>query len=183
MTLTPTKFAIRVWKINQTGWNCRRIDQLREHLFEEIRYEINAIEIDRNKNVGLTRLMKGYASLSPSQNSITENAGWLDVGETKQLTNNEGYFNVCIPIAMILSFGEDYRKIMINAKHELILTRSKTNTKAVVQTAHLANGNFEDFKIEHPRIEWLMPYVSLSDKRKIRLLCNIEKDITMSFRT
>ena len=31
------------------------------HLFEEIRYEINAIEIDRNKNVGLTCLMKGHA--------------------------------------------------------------------------------------------------------------------------
>ena len=28
-----------------------------------------------------------------------------------------------------------------------------------------------------------MPYVTLSDKRKIRLLSNIKKDITMSFRT
>ena len=41
----------------------------------------------------------------------------------------------------------------------------------------------DDFKIELSRIEWLMPYVTLSDKRKIRLLSNIEKDITMSFRT
>ena len=52
----------------------------------------------------------------------------------------------------------------------------------MVQTV-LANGNFEDFKIEHSRIEWLMPYVTLSDKRKIRLFSNIEKDITVSFRT
>ncbi|XP_024938956.1 uncharacterized protein LOC112494077 [Cephus cinctus] len=32
------------------------------HLFDEIRYEMNGIEIDRNKNVGLTSLMKGYLS-------------------------------------------------------------------------------------------------------------------------
>ena len=76
------------------------------HLFEEIRYEIKTIEMDRNKNVGLTCLMKGYASLSPSQSSIIENAGWLDVAETKQLTNNEVYFNVCIPLVMILGFAE-----------------------------------------------------------------------------
>ena len=50
--------------------------------------------------------MKGYASLSPSQSSIFENAGWLDVAETKQLTNNEVYFNVCIPLVMILGFAE-----------------------------------------------------------------------------
>ena len=126
--------------------------------------------------------MKGYASLSPSQSSIIENAGWLDVAETKKLTNNEGYLNVCIPLALILGFAEDYRKIIINAKHELILTRSKSVMNAVVQTA-LANGTFEDFKIELSRIEWLMPYVTLSDKRKIRLLTNVEKDITMRFRT
>ena len=29
------------------------------HMFEEIRYEINAIEIDKYKNVGLTTLIKG----------------------------------------------------------------------------------------------------------------------------
>ena len=44
------------------------------HLFEEIRYELNAVEIDRNKNVSLTSLMKGYLSLAPGQNSLMENA-------------------------------------------------------------------------------------------------------------
>lgn len=152
------------------------------HLFEEIRYEINAIEIDRNKNVGLTCLMKGYASLSPGQSAIIENAGWLDVEETKQLTDVNGYFDVCVPLAMILGFAEDYQKIIVNAKHELILTRSRNDTNAVVQTV-LENATYEEFKIELTRIEWLMPYVMLSDKRKIRLLSYIEKDITMSFRT
>ena len=96
--------------------------------------------------------MKGYASLSPSQSSIIENAGSLDVGETIQLTNNKGYFNVCISLAMILGFAEDYRQIIINAKYECILARSRSDTNEVVQTV-LANGNFEDFKIELSRID------------------------------
>ena len=36
-------------------------------LFEELRYELNGVEIDRCKNVGLTSVMKGYASLTPSR--------------------------------------------------------------------------------------------------------------------
>ena len=44
-------------------------------LFEELRYEFNGVEIDRCKHVGLTSVMKGYASLTPSQRHSLENAG------------------------------------------------------------------------------------------------------------
>lgn len=152
------------------------------HLFEEIRYEINAIEIDRSKNVGLTSLMKGYASLTPAEMIGIENAGWLDIEETKQLTDAQGYFDVCIPLAMILGFAEDYRKIIVNTKHELILTRSRNDANAVIQTA-LQNGTTEEFKINIAKIEWLMPYVMPSAKAKIRLLRHIDTDITMCFRS
>ena len=40
------------------------------HLFEEIRYELNAFEIDKCKNVGLTTLMKGLVSHNPTQSFI-----------------------------------------------------------------------------------------------------------------
>lgn len=154
------------------------------HLFEEVRYEINAIEIDRCKNVGLTTLMKGWISINPNQS--LENAGWLDVEERAlRLNNNEGYFDVCIPLSMILGFAEDYRKIVVNVKHELIITRSRNDLNAVVQTAAGNPAAFEDFKINLTRIEWLMPYVLASNAHKIRLLNYIEKDrpIAMSFRS
>ena len=48
------------------------------YLFDEIRYELNGIEIDRCKNVGLASTIKGYVSLTPGQSYIMENAGWLD---------------------------------------------------------------------------------------------------------
>lgn len=155
------------------------------HLFEEIRYEINAIEIDRCKNVGVTTVMKGWASLNPSQTLIVENAGWIDVAETQQIVNNAGYFDVFIPLSMIFGFAEDYRKIILNVKHELILTRSHNDLNAVIQTRANAETPYEGFKIELLRVEWLMPYVQLSNEYKIRTLRHIEKNkpISMSFRS
>lgn len=149
------------------------------HLFEEARYELNAVEIDRSKNVGLTSLMKGIASLSPSQRSLLENSGWLDIEEESSLTDAAGYFDISIPLSMILGFPEDYRKIIVNAKHELILTRSKTDANAIIQTAA------EEFKIKLHKVEWFIPYVKVSDQRRIQLLNFIAKDspISMSFRS
>ncbi|XP_043271181.1 uncharacterized protein [Venturia canescens] len=149
------------------------------HMFEEIRYELNAIEIDRNKNVGLTTLMKNYVSQSPEQMSVMENAGWLSNDEST-LIDNDGYFDLCIPLSLILGFAEDYNQIIINAKHELILTRSNNDTNAVVQTPPA-----EQFKISLLKIEWVVPYIKISDQRKISLLNFIAKDppIALSFRT
>ncbi|XP_015600802.1 uncharacterized protein LOC107270371 [Cephus cinctus] len=146
------------------------------HLFDEIRYEMNGIEIDRNKNVGLTSLMKGYLSLTPGQRSVMDNAGWV---QGDKLTDAAGYFDVSVPLSMILGFAEDYRKIVVNAKHELILTRAKSDVNTIVQTAP------EECKVLIQKLEWLIPYVKVSDRRKIELLKFIEKDapIPMSFRT
>ena len=155
------------------------------HLFEEIRYELNAIEIDRCKNAGLTTIMKGWASFNPSQKTILENAGWL-CDDSYSITTG-GYFDVFIPLNMIFGFAEDYRKIIVNMKHELILSRSRTDLNAVLQTkgATAPDNIFEEFKITNSKIEWLMPYVQLSTEYKIRLLRQIEKSrpISVTYRS
>ncbi|XP_044019484.1 uncharacterized protein LOC122859867 [Aphidius gifuensis] len=145
------------------------------HLSEEIRYEINAVEIDRSKNVGLTTLMKGYVSLTPNQKSLLENSGWTDSASN----NADGYFDISIPLNLLLGFAEDYREVIINAKHELILTRSNTDTNAYLKTTAA-----ETAKIAIQKIEWVVPYIRVSDKDKIQLLNYISKDpaISLSFR-
>ena len=157
--------------------NTKLVNNALCHLFEEIRYEINSVEIDKCKNVGLTSLMKGLISFNPTQN--LENAGWIDVAETQKIIDNAGYFDLSIPLSMILGFAEDYRKIIVNCKHELVLTRSKNDVNAIMQT------EAEEFKINLIKIEWLMPYVVLSDKHKICLLHYLqkEKSIAVSFRS
>ena len=111
--------------------------------------------------------MKGLVSFNPTQN--LENAGWVDIGKTQQITDNADYFDLSIHLGMILGFAEDYRKIIVNYEHELVLTRSKTDINAIVQM------EAEAFKINLVKIEWLMPYVILSDKHKIRLLHYLQK--------
>ena len=113
-------------------------------LFDEIRYELNGIEIDRCKNAGLTSIMKGYASLTPNQLHYAENASWTDADLTAKITSEDGYFDVTIPLSMIPGFAEDYRKIIVNAKHELILTRSRSDFNAIMQNVQ---ENPEEFKI------------------------------------
>uniref|UniRef100_A0ABD2VTZ2 Double jelly roll-like domain-containing protein n=1 Tax=Trichogramma kaykai TaxID=54128 RepID=A0ABD2VTZ2_9HYME len=159
------------------------------HLFDDIRYELNAIEIDRCKNVGLTSVMKGYPSFNKSQcDSILANAGWIWEnydGDIKHVEDDNGYFDVFIPLSMILGFAEDYPKIIVNMKHELILTRARTDLNAVLQTQRQVGEarTYEDVKITISKLEWVMPYVQLSNEYKIRLLRQIDKPIAMSFRS
>lgn len=191
LNLLPSKSSLHICgrlslTDNKVAANTVLVNNAICHLFEEIRYEINAIEIDRCKNVGLTSLMKGWASLNSNQ--TFENAGWTYVSDDNSLVDDQGYFDLVIPLSMILGFAEDYRKIVVNSKHELILRRSNTDLNAVLQkntsTADAAPA-WDDFKITLSRIEWLMPYVILSDEYKIRLLTNLQKNraISMSFRS
>jgi len=84
-------------------------------IFDEIRYELNGVEIDRNRNVGITSILKNYVTVSSDRSVILRNAGW------DALTTAAGYFNFCVPLYVLLGFCEDYKRVVINARHELIL--------------------------------------------------------------
>ncbi|XP_053597687.1 uncharacterized protein LOC128668551 [Microplitis demolitor] len=154
------------------------------HMFKEIRYELNSVEIDRNKNVGITSLMKGYTSLSPAQQNTLENSGWIVDEAVNKLHNDNGYFDVSIPLSLLLGFAEDYHKVVINAKHELILIRSNADLNAYVVATPAAGAHAEAVKITLQKIEWIVPYVTMADKQKIEALNYITSDpaISISFR-
>ncbi|CAL1680803.1 unnamed protein product [Lasius platythorax] len=65
-------------------------------MFDEIRYELDGVEIDHNRNVGVTTTFKNYVTISSDRSVIMRNAGW-DVQ-----TNANGYFNFCIPLYLLL---------------------------------------------------------------------------------
>ena len=54
----------------------------------------------------------------------------------------------------------------MNARHELILTRSRNYVNAVLQKVD------EQFKIVIEKIEWLLPNVRLSDAQHMNSLTN-----------
>ncbi|KAL6266002.1 hypothetical protein P5V15_002852 [Pogonomyrmex californicus] len=95
-------------------------------LFDEIRYELDGVEIDRNRNVGVTSTLKHYVTTSSDRSVILRNAGW------DAHTSADRYFNFCVPLYALLGFCEDYRRVIINARHELILIRSRNDNNCLM---------------------------------------------------
>jgi hypothetical protein len=166
-------------------------------LFDEIRYEIGGVEIDRVKNVGITSTIKGYLSYNDGGIKTLTNAGWtVKKGGLLSLQSDSKnpahyYFNVCIPLKSLLGFAEDYNKIILNVKQELILIRSRTDLNAVfgeaksTGTGTTATTTEPSVNINIKKIQWRVPYVFPSDEEKLSLLKVIEKNqsIYMNFRT
>lgn len=136
-------------------------------LFQDIRYELNGIEIDKIKNAGITTTMKSLLSLSESESKMSECWKW-NLNGTKHLG---GQFTVSIPLNKILGFAEDYNKIIINCKHELVLLRGNTNLNAL----KLNSGEYVG-DLEINKIIWRVPHVKVSDRERINLLRHLDKD-------
>lgn len=144
-------------------------------LFQDIRYELNGVEIDKVKNAGITTTMKTLVSLSDHEAKSSKAWGW-DLDGTKI---TKGHFSACIPLNKVLGFAEDYNKILINCKHELVLLRSNTNNNSVKLNTHEVLDNLSITKII-----WRIPHVKVSDRERINLLKYLEKDraINLAFR-
>ncbi|XP_025261898.1 uncharacterized protein LOC112637118 [Camponotus floridanus] len=125
-------------------------------MFEEIRYELDGVEIDRNRNVGITSTIKNYVSLTAERGKILKNAGW-DLATGPSGVASTGDFNFCVPLDTLLDFCEDYRRVVINVRHELILPR-----------------------VELAKIQWRVPHVVLNDVNKLSLLRTLDSDRYLS---
>lgn len=65
-------------------------------LFDEIRYELRGYIIDRNRNVGMTSLMKTLISYSPNEMTSWKNACW-ELEGTPLIMGDKGHFSVYLP--------------------------------------------------------------------------------------
>lgn len=144
-------------------------------LFNEIRYELNGATIDTCKNVGITSTIKGYLSYTPGETNRLETSTWKKESNKRSA---QGHFNACIPLKNILGFAEDYRNIMMNAKHELFLLRSNSDLNVFTGANNLSS-------IIIDKIQWRVPHVSVADAEKLKLMQIIDKkqDVQLNFRT
>ncbi|XP_071575627.1 uncharacterized protein [Temnothorax nylanderi] len=96
-TLTVTRAADQADNV-VLGNNCVAF------MFDEIRYELDGVEIDHCRNVGITSTLKNYVTVSSDRSVILRNAGW------EPQNNANGYFNFCVPLNLLLGFCEDYKR-------------------------------------------------------------------------
>lgn len=133
-------------------------------LFEEIRYEIGGKVIDRTRNVGITTTMKNYVSLTPNTSTQLYNAGWkIDTFPVSDEAT--GSFNVCVPLKYLLGFAEDFNRILLNVRQELVLIRSNSDLNAVYST-----DPEEEIKVEIEKIVWKVPHINVDDAERLNLI-------------
>lgn len=160
--------------------NIQLLNNCMAHLFEEIRYELNGIEIDRTRHLGIASDIKNYVSLNASESNNLINAGWASTKSKENLTLVSGYFNFCIPLKNLLGFAEDFNKIIVNSKHELILLRAKNDKQVLKSTV-----TTEKAKLTLLNITWKVPHVQLDDVHKLEMFKTINsgRALNVSFRS
>lgn len=166
----------KLLKVDDTvSATARLVNNAIAYLFDSIRYELNGVEIDCNKYVGQTTTLKNFVSLTQNESKMLYNAGW---SPDNNISLPNGNFNFCVPLEMLLGFAEDFKKIVINAKHELILTRSRTDENAVV-------SEIDDVVFTISKLQWRVPHVTPSDSGKLSLLKIVDsrKPLKLTFRS
>ncbi|XP_024876504.1 uncharacterized protein LOC112457586, partial [Temnothorax curvispinosus] len=124
-------------------------------MFDEIRYELDGVEIDRCRNVGITSTIKNYVLLTIERARRLQNAGWSYSTSESNLNNASHKFNFCVPLNILLGFCEDYRRVVINARHELILIRSRSDHNCVVDPKKTVPRDLaKDPKIKLLKVQW-----------------------------
>lgn len=89
---------------------------------------------------------------------MLQNSSWFG-GE--DISN--GFFNFSIPLKNLLVFAEDFNKVLLNCKHELILHMGKSWENSF----HSKIGNF---KLSIANIIWKVPHISLKDQAKLQMM-------------
>ncbi|XP_067214165.1 uncharacterized protein [Linepithema humile] len=144
-------------------------------MFDEMRYQLNGVEIDRNRNVGITSTIKNYISLTTEKSKMLKYASW----NPNEYPLINGNFNFCVLLNALFGFCKDYKRIVINARHELVLIRSCNDNNCLIGRAG-TNPTIDLLKIQ-----WQMPHVSLSEVNKLSLLRTLESGryLSMCFRS
>lgn len=151
-------------------------------LFEEIRYEISGITVDSSKKVGITSTLKGLVSLSPNEANAIKTSGWVLPKLTTE-PNSNGYFDFCVPLRHLLGFAEDYKRVIINVKQELVLIRSSSNYDLIEAPVGTSSVTL-DWRLRLDKIVWKVPVLRISTEQHIGLLQMLKSDreIVMPFR-
>lgn len=136
------------------------------YLFEAIRYEIGGIVIDQSKNAGITSTIKNYLSIDRAEQDMLRNGCWLGPGET--LESEDFSFNV--PLKLLLGFAEDFKRIIINVKQELILLRSASDLNAII------SDGASTVELNISSICWRIPHITLADIDRLKLYRTVEND-------
>lgn len=149
-------------------------------LFDEIRYEVSSIEIDRTKNVGITTTLKDYLVLSQNDLPALSHTGFF-IPDKDPTAVSSLKFTFCVPLKRLLSVFERYNKIILNVRQELVLLRSSSVADALL-TLDGAEAPAK-YGLAINKIAWKVPYIKVDELTRLKLLktVNSDKPVTIPF--
>jgi hypothetical protein len=121
---------------NKAAKSTKLVENFVAHLFSEVRYKINDVEIDHTRNVGIASTVKGLTGFSSDQIRLLSNSGWSSNKSSSLLYTEDGSYNAVLPLSTLMGFFEDCSKVLMNCKQELILLRSQNDSNAVTATTN-----------------------------------------------
>lgn len=188
---------------NPATSDVRFVENFGAYLFSECRYSLNTCEIDCTREVGDTTTLKGLCSFTPDERKMMEVAGWGDRSKN-QATVKGGHFSLSIPLKTLLGFAEDFDRIIVSARHDLIFTRANHDKDALISTTKdvayevdasstedgadntkAVVAKFEASEIRITKMVWYLPSVSLSFRAHMEVQSLIDNQIPLpiAFRT
>ncbi|XP_070529800.1 uncharacterized protein [Cardiocondyla obscurior] len=119
-------------------------------MFDEIRYELNGVEIDRNRNVGITSTLKNYISLTSDNAVMLQNAGWSETS-----TTSEGFFNFCVPLRDSKLEPEiELHKIQWRMSHVILNEVNKLSMLRTLDSGRYLSMTFRSWDLyEYPLLQ------------------------------
>lgn len=152
-------------------------------LFDEIRYEVGSKEIDIIRNPGISSLMKVLCSYNKSMITKLTNSAF-DTDANLKTFHKNGKFSACIPMQMLMGVFEDFNKVLVNVKQELVLKRSKNDNNCIL-TSTVPTSEDLTPKIILSSIQWVMPHIIPSDAEKLQLqkILLENKNLEIAFRS
>lgn len=135
------------------------------HLFSKITYLINGQKIDEVTNPGITTTLKSGVSITDGEWKKYDHTFFHEVDYTTKK------IHLSIPLSQIMGFMEDYKRIIFNARQDLVLVRSQTNDNAIHMNPYKSGV---DLKIT--KMVWLVPFLEPSDSVRLELLKMIQNN-------
>jgi hypothetical protein len=150
-------------------------------LFNEIRYEVSGDSIDTVRNPGIASVLKGYATYNESQSKALQNSGWFPKEQSTIIDGVSGSFDVIIPLHMVLGLCEDFKKVLVNARQELVLRRGSDDSNAFL----LDDDLDKTVKLSLEKISWRVPHITTTIKEQLKLLDIVKsaKELYIPFRS
>ena len=139
-------------------------------LFSEIKLEVNGFCVDSIRSPGHAVTMKQYVSEQYGDDALLS-----EMGSVKLEMKKDGAFSYCIPLKYLMGFFQDYTKIMIYTRMELVFTRSRTDKNCCYHEPAAGGVQCTDINIEILKIAWKMVHVEAKDVYKLKLLKILEK--------